>query len=64
VNLNSRSITRGTWRGVNQTYTFAIPASALHTGTNTLSISVLSGSTGTGFLSPAFAFDAIALDPA
>jgi rhamnogalacturonan endolyase len=49
---------------VNQTYTFAIPASALHTGTNTLSISVLSGSTGTGFLSPAFAFDAIALDPA
>jgi rhamnogalacturonan endolyase len=64
VNLNSRSITRGTWRGVNQTYTFAIPASALHTGINTLSISVLSGSTGTGFLSPAFAFDAIALDPA
>lgn len=64
VNLNSRSITRGTWRGVNQLYTFTIPASALHTGTNTLSISVLSGSSGTTFLSPAFAFDAIALDPA
>lgn len=64
VNLNSRSVTRGTWRGVNQLYTFAIPASALHTGTNTLSISVLSGSSGTTFLSPAFVFDAIALDSA
>lgn len=63
ANLNSRSITRGTWRGVNQLYTFAIPAGALHTGTNTLSISVLSGSTGTTYLSPAFAFDALALDP-
>jgi rhamnogalacturonan endolyase len=64
VNLNSRSITRGTWRGVNQLYTFAIPASALRTGTNTLSISVLSGSSGTTYLSPSFVFDAIALDPA
>lgn len=64
VNLNSRSVTRGTWRGVNQLYTFAIPASALHTGTNTLSISVLSGSSGSTFLSPAFVFDAIALDAA
>jgi len=64
ANLNSRSVTRGTWRGVNQLYTFPIPASALHTGTNTLSISVLSGSTGTTFLSPAFVFDAIALDGA
>jgi rhamnogalacturonan endolyase len=64
VDLNSRSVTRGTWRGPNQLYTLAIPASALHTGTNTLSISVLSGSTGTTFLSPAFVFDAIALDRA
>ena len=61
VDLHSRSITRGTWRGVNQTYTFAIPASALHTGTNTLSVSVVSGSSGTTYLSPAFVFDAIAL---
>lgn len=64
VDLNSRGVTRGTWRGVNQLYTFTIPAGALRTGTNTLSISVLSGSTGTTYLSPAFAFDAIALDPA
>jgi rhamnogalacturonan endolyase len=64
VDLNSRSITRGTWRGVNHTYTFTIPASALHTGTNSLSITVISGSGGTTFLSPSFVFDALALDPA
>lgn len=63
VDLNSRGVTRGTWRGVNQMYTFTIPASALHTGTNTLSITVISGSGGTGFLSPAFVYDALALDP-
>jgi len=64
ADLNSRGVTRGTWRGVNHTYTFTVPASALRTGTNTLSISVLSGSSGATFLSPNFVFDAIALDPA
>jgi rhamnogalacturonan endolyase len=64
VNLNSRGITRGTWRGVNVTYTFTIPAKALKAGTNTLSISVLSGSSGDGFLSPNFIYDALSLDPA
>ena len=64
ANLDSRGVTRGTWRGVNAFYTFTIPASALKTGTNTLSISVLSGSSGTTFLSPNFVFDALALDPA
>jgi rhamnogalacturonan endolyase len=64
VNLNSRGVTRGTWRGVNVTYTFAIPASALKAGSNTVSISVLSGSSGATFLSPNFVFDALALDPA
>lgn len=64
VDLDSRSVTRGTWRGANQLYAFTIPASALRAGTNTLAISVLSGSTGTTYLSPAFVFDAIALDPA
>ena len=62
--LNSRIVTRGTWRGLNQTYTFAIPASALRTGTNSLTVSVISGSSGTGFLSPNFVVDALALDPA
>ncbi|WP_306211876.1 rhamnogalacturonan lyase B N-terminal domain-containing protein [Actinoplanes sp. RD1] len=64
VNLDSRGITRGTWRGVNATYTFTIPASALKTGTNTLSIATISGSSGATFLSPNYVFDALALDPA
>ncbi|MEV6349980.1 rhamnogalacturonan lyase B N-terminal domain-containing protein [Actinoplanes sp. NPDC051851] len=64
TNLNSRNITRGTWRGVNATYTFTVPASALKTGTNTFSISTISGSSGDTFLSPNFIFDALALDPA
>jgi rhamnogalacturonan endolyase len=64
ADLNSRSLTRGTWRGPNETYTFTIPASALRTGTNTLSIVVISGSSGTTYLSPSFAFDALSLDPA
>ncbi|GLY08630.1 MULTISPECIES: rhamnogalacturonan lyase B N-terminal domain-containing protein [Actinoplanes] len=64
VNLNSRGVTRGTWRGNNTTYTFTIPASALKKGSNTLSLSVLSGSSGDTFLSPNFVFDALALDPA
>ncbi|WP_433793212.1 rhamnogalacturonan lyase B N-terminal domain-containing protein [Actinoplanes sp. CA-252034] len=64
ANLNSRNVTRGTWRGVNTTYTFTIPASALKAGANTLSISVVSGSSGETFLSPNVIFDALALDPA
>jgi rhamnogalacturonan endolyase len=64
TNLNSRSLTRGSWRGANQLYTFSIPASALRTGTNTVSVSVISGSSGDGFLSPSFGFDALALDAA
>ncbi|GAA4596774.1 rhamnogalacturonan endolyase [Actinoplanes octamycinicus] len=64
ANLDSRNVTRGTWRGVNTTYTFTIPASALRTGGNTLSISTISGSSGATFLSPNFIFDALALDPA
>jgi rhamnogalacturonan endolyase len=63
-NLDSRGVTRGTWRGVNTTYTFTLPARALKAGTNTLSISVLSGSSGDTFLSPNFIVDALALDPA
>jgi rhamnogalacturonan endolyase len=62
--IDSRGVTRGTWRGYNITYTFAIPASALHTGSNTLSVSVISGSSGTGFLSPNVVVDALAMDPA
>ncbi len=62
--IDSRGVTRGTWRGPNTTYTFTIPANVLKTGTNTINIGVLSGSSGSGFLSPNFVFDALALDPA
>jgi rhamnogalacturonan endolyase len=59
---HSRSVTIGTYRGNNTTYTYAVPASALVAGQNTLSISIISGSGESGgsrFLSPAVAIDAI-----
>jgi rhamnogalacturonan endolyase len=56
---NSRSITRGTYRGNNTTFTYNIPVSALVAGTNTIDISVNSGSGSSGFLSAAIAYDAI-----
>lgn len=61
--LNSRGITRGTWRGQNQLYTFNIPASALRAGTNTVDLPVVSGSyvSGQTWLSPNLVYDAIDL---
>ena len=64
LDLNSRGVTRGTWRGNNTTYTFTIPASVLTVGTNTVTINVISGSSGAGYLSPNFVVDAVSLDPA
>ncbi len=63
VDLNSRGITRGTYRGPNQLYTYNIPASALVAGANTIDLPVVSGSSGTGFLSPNVVYDAIDLVP-
>ncbi|HUO10000.1 MAG TPA: rhamnogalacturonan lyase B N-terminal domain-containing protein [Phycisphaerae bacterium] len=60
-NLNSRGITRGTWRGYNLLYTYSIPAGKLVAGANTIDIYVASGSSGTGFLSPNIVYDAIDL---
>jgi rhamnogalacturonan endolyase len=59
---SSRSLTIGTYRGNNALFTYSIPASAFVTGTNTLVIHVISGSSGTGFLSPGYSYDAIELD--
>ncbi|MBW3629179.1 MAG: hypothetical protein KY464_07775 [Gemmatimonadetes bacterium] len=59
---NSRGVTRGTYRGNNTEFTFEIPASALVAGANTLTIGVASGSSGNGFLSPNFVYDAVQLD--
>lgn len=63
--LNSRGITRGTWRGDNQVYTFDIPASAFRAGTNTISVPLISGSytSGQTWLSPNVSYDAIDLTP-
>ncbi|KAJ1552393.1 hypothetical protein HK405_011500, partial [Cladochytrium tenue] len=52
VKIDSRGVTRGTWRGNNLTYKVAIPASALVAGTNTIVINTISGETGADFLSP------------
>jgi rhamnogalacturonan endolyase len=60
---NSRSITRGTYRGNNTTFTYNIPRTALVAGTNTIDISVNSGSGYSGFLSAAIVYDAIDLRP-
>jgi rhamnogalacturonan endolyase len=56
---SSRSITIGSYRGNNALYTYAVPASAFIAGTNTMTINVISGSSGTTYLSPAVSYDAL-----
>ncbi|KAJ6619527.1 Rhamnogalacturonase B, N-terminal-domain-containing protein [Mycena sp. CBHHK59/15] len=59
--IDSRGVTRGTWRGLNQVYDFAIPAGTLTAASNTIAINVISGSSGDVFLSPNFVYDSIEL---
>jgi len=62
---SSRSLTVGTYRENNSTYTVNVPASAFNTDTtkwNVLKLSIISGSTGTGYLSPGVSYDCIELD--
>ncbi|KAJ7645492.1 polysaccharide lyase family 4 protein [Mycena polygramma] len=59
--VDSRGVTRGTWRGLNQVYDFAIPAGTLTASSNTISINVISGSSGDAFLSPNFVYDSVEL---
>lgn len=56
---SSRSLTIGTYRGNNALFTYQVPASAFVAGTNTLTITVISGSGGSGYLSPGFAYDCV-----
>jgi rhamnogalacturonan endolyase len=56
---SSRSLTIGTYRGNNATFTYDVPASAFVSGTNTLVVTVASGTAGTGYLSPGYAYDAL-----
>ncbi|CAG8410708.1 unnamed protein product [Penicillium salamii] len=54
TNLNSRGVTRGAYRGFGEVYDVSIPAGTIVAGTNTITISVVSGSSGTTYLSPNF----------
>ena len=61
---NTRSLTNGSYRGNNHTFTYSVPASAWKTDTsqyNVLRIDVVSGSGASGFLSAGTAIDAIDL---
>ncbi|MEU1009949.1 rhamnogalacturonan lyase B N-terminal domain-containing protein [Streptomyces sp. NPDC005890] len=61
---STRSLTVGSYRGNNHTFTYSVPASAWRTDTgqyNVLKINVVSGSGTTGYLSAGTAIDAIDL---
>ena len=56
----SRSLTIGTYRGNNTLFTYAVPASAFVAGTNTMTITVISGSAVlSDYLSPAYSYDCV-----
>lgn len=57
--IDSRGFTRGAYRGYGEVYSFSIPGSALVSGVNTIKITAVSGSSGTGFLNPNFIYDAV-----
>lgn len=61
VKIDSRGVTRGAYRGFGEVYDALIPAGTLKAGTNTITIEVISGSSGADFLSPNFIFDAVEL---
>jgi rhamnogalacturonan endolyase len=52
--IDSRGVTRGAYRGYGEVYDCSIPAGTLKAGTNTVTITVISGSSGDTFLSPNF----------
>lgn len=59
IQPSTRTLTVGTYRGNNTTYTFSVPASAFVVGTNTLYISPISGSGSTRFLSAGYSLDCV-----
>ena len=62
---NSRSFTIGTYRGNNALFTYTIPSSAFVAGTNTLTLTPVSGESDLGpWLSAGWCYDAIQLDAA
>jgi rhamnogalacturonan endolyase len=60
---DSRSVTIGTYRGNNTTYTYNVPANAFVAGTNTMTVTVASGSADLGtWLSANWGYDAVELE--
>jgi rhamnogalacturonan endolyase len=60
---SDRSLTTGTYRGNNTTFSWSVPASDFVTGANTMSITPASGSSDLSpWLSAAFAYDCAELD--
>ncbi|KAH9883410.1 rhamnogalacturonase [Xylariomycetidae sp. FL2044] len=59
--IDSRGVTRGAYRGYGEVYDVSIPAGTLVAGSNTITISSISGSSGTTFLNPNFIFDCVEL---
>ncbi|KAF3938925.1 hypothetical protein ABW19_dt0200960 [Dactylella cylindrospora] len=59
--IDSRGVTRGAYRGLGEVYTCSVPSGTLVSGTNTVTINVISGSSGDAYLSPNVIFDAIEL---
>ncbi|WP_328839932.1 rhamnogalacturonan lyase B N-terminal domain-containing protein [Streptomyces europaeiscabiei] len=61
---STRSLTTGSYRGNNHTFTYSVPASAWKSNTsqyNVLRLNIVSGSSGTAFLSPGTSFDCVDL---
>lgn len=57
---SSRSLTIGTYRGNNTLYTYSVPASAFVAGSNTMTITVISGSSAlSNWLSPSISYDCV-----
>ncbi|RAK71495.1 putative rhamnogalacturonase B [Aspergillus fijiensis CBS 313.89] len=61
TNLDSRGVTRGAYRGLGEVYDVSIPSGTIVAGTNTITINVISGSSGDTYLSPNFIFDCVEL---
>ncbi|KAJ5378011.1 uncharacterized protein N7496_005420 [Penicillium cataractarum] len=61
TNLDSRGVTRGAYRGLGEVYDVSLPSGTIVAGTNTITISVISGSSGDEYLSPNFIFDCVEL---
>jgi rhamnogalacturonan endolyase len=60
---STRTLTVGTYRGNNTTYSFNVPASAFVAGTNVVTLTAISGSGAAQYLSAGYAYDAVDLIP-